>query len=59
MMSDALEGNKPLFIREIYTAHRMILTRKTVTDKRTSYISEWLKLLRPTSWKIFHIRNID
>jgi hypothetical protein len=59
MMSDALEGNKPLFIKELYSAHKMISTRKTVTDKRTSYISEWLKLLRPTSWKIFHIRNID
>jgi len=37
----------------------MILTRKTITENNTSYISEWLKLLKPISWRIFHLRNID
>ena len=58
-MKNILSDNAPLFIKELYTAHRMISTRKTITDKHTSYISEWLKLLKPTSWKIFHLRNID
>ena len=58
-MTNILSNNASLFIKELYTAHKMISTRKTIIDKRTSYISEWLKLLRPTSWKIFHIRNID
>lgn len=58
-MKNILSNNTSLFIKELYTAHRMISTRKTITDKHTSYISEWLKLLKPTSWKIFHLRNID
>ncbi len=58
-MKNILSNNTSLFIKELYTAHRMISTRKAITDKHTSYISEWLKLLKPTSWKIFHLRNID
>lgn len=59
MILDTLKGNKPLFIKELYTAHKMISTRRTITDKNISYISEWLKLLKPISWRIFHLRNID
>ncbi len=52
-MTNILSNNAHLFIKELQTAHRMISTRKIVTDKHTSYISEWLKLLKPTSWGIF------
>ncbi|MGI6484248.1 MAG: hypothetical protein ACOX0R_01305 [Candidatus Dojkabacteria bacterium] len=58
-MLDILKGNKPLFIKELHTVHKMISTRKTFTGRHVNYISEWLKLLKSISWKIFHIRNID
>ena len=44
-----------MILSEILLAHKM-LKEKTEGNE---YIHEWLLLLKPTSWKIFHMRNVD
>lgn len=44
-----------MIISEIILVHRML--KEKVSG--LSYVHEWIKVLHPVSWSIFHMRNLD
>jgi hypothetical protein len=42
-------------LKELELVHRMLKEKSS----GLKYFHEWLKVLKPTSWRIYHMRNID
>jgi hypothetical protein len=44
-----------MLLKDLHLAHRMLKEKTSGFE----YVNQWIKLVNPYSWKIFHMRNID